>query len=250
MSIMFLFAVSLALTGAAWRVKTKFEDRPPLAVSAGLFIGILLVLSGLVVPFAVSRSGGFDAIFWMQLAVVAAFPPVVIAGWQLAGSSADFFANLLFNPAIVNPSPNQFGRAKTKAVRGDFEGAMREYRLYFEQNPKCPTPLFAAAHYAAHKGEAGAATSLYHEIMTRFHDNRPIWAEAALFLANHAEVRLKDQKMADALLRDVLKRARNLRQARVAAECVLRRQMEHPADPPPEFFPQEAFETELPPQNT
>ena len=103
-------------------------------------------------------------------------------------------------------------------------GALREYRKYFEENPKVPTPLFAAALYLEQQKEYAVAACFYREIMEKFVKNKPIWAEGCLRLATLSARHLHDSRTADALLHEVMRRARNLKQAKAAAEQVLRRQ--------------------------
>ena len=223
MLIVTLLILSALLCGVGAIIHRYTDGCPPVPLAIAYMVGVILVLGVVAIPTALRLSTGFDAIVYVSLVVTISFPPVTIMGMQVAHTAGDVIAGWLYDSSMVSPPPNAYGRAGTCAVAGDMPGALREYRKYFDANPRVPTPLFAAALYLEQKKEYGIAACFYREIIEKFEANKPIWAEGCLRLAALSARHLNDPRTSDALLHQVMRRARNLKQAKAAAEQVMRR---------------------------
>ena len=143
----------------------------------------------------------------------------------MARSAGMSLANKLFiDSSIIEPLPSDYSKAKARAKEGDVSGALSEYRRYFEENPKRPAPLFAAAAFLEQVGRFEQAVAYYREIAKTFETNTIIWSEATLRLADTLDNHLDMPKRAEEDWRGILKRARGTSQAKMASERLMRRE--------------------------
>ena len=107
--------------------------------------------------------------------------------------------NMLYGSSLITPAPSSYGKARTLAKEGDVAGAMKAYWQYFDENPKVPAPLFAAALLLTEEKRYDEAVRLYRKIVREFEWNTRVWTEAAWRLGN-----LFEQEFAEMLEKDEL----------------------------------------------
>lgn len=219
MNFAILIGASTVLTLTGLAIRRKYEGIAPVGIAVIWLAVVVTVLAFFVVPAAY----GIAVIVTLFAALLIAFPPVVIAASLLAGSFGDFITRATFDSSMVTPMPSDFSKARARAVEGDSEAALREYRKYFDREPDNPAPLFAAALYMEKEARPKDAVPFYQEIMRRFNKHRIIWSEAALRLSAVYEHSLKEPKTAERILRMVMTRARGLEQARLACSRLMYR---------------------------
>ena len=192
---------------AGLAIRHRFDGAPPLWISVSLLLCSIAVLSFLVIP-----AGN------LFLTLLIAFSPISVAGVLVARGIGDLTTGSLWDSSMVSPAPSAYGRARAKATAGDIRGAVREYRRYFEEEPRMPTPLFAASILLESRGEYAEASRIYREIMQVFAKQVPVWAEAGLRLSALYENHLNNRPAAVELLRSIAARAGNPEQGKVAKD--------------------------------
>lgn len=105
--------------------------------------------------------------------------------------------------------PSDLSRARTLAKRNDVAGAVREYQRYYDETPKDPRPLFAAAALLESRGDFVRARNILREIMEHFQLNDAVWGEAAYRLAGIEDGAMRDRPSANALWREICRRTPN-----------------------------------------
>jgi hypothetical protein len=114
-----------------------------------------------------------------------------------------------------------YGKARARERGGDYNGAVMAYRDYFAANPTIPEPLFAAAQLLTHRGRYREAELVLREIRERFEKNTSIWAEATFRLATLLDTDVGDKQGAATLFRELIRRAGDSEQGRLATERLL-----------------------------
>lgn len=190
--------------------------------------------------------------------VFGALPPTLVYGWAVAEAFGEALGTGIagWGGDAVRPFPSDFSKAQTLAATGDVDGALCQYRRYFQEDPYAPDPLLAAAalltqhrrydeagalcreaagHFPSSARpaleEAGilAAQKRYEEaadrirgVLNRFRGDDVQWAHAAYRLSEVLEYDLKDPGAAAFLLREVARRAPRTTQGRDAQERLAR----------------------------
>jgi tetratricopeptide (TPR) repeat protein len=228
------FLVTAIYVAAFVTIHRKYgEDARPSVTLPTLILVVALYFSVVAVYVELSSNPAYE---WDSITRLSAggrglvftvcfmFVPSWAFGPLIARSVGFAMASKLFlDSSIIEPQPSDYSKARAHTKQGDIQGALREYRRYFEENPKRPAPLFAAATMLETKNLFEQAASYYREITVKFESNTAIWSEATLrhgdVLSNHLDM----DKKAEELWRGILKRARGSSQAKMASERLMRR---------------------------
>lgn len=203
-----LVLTSLIFTAAAFSVQVRSRDEASAPVLFALLGGQFGVCLLLVQTFG---EGLLPMLIVMLL-------PLYATGRQVAGFFSRVAVGALYNSTIVSPMPSDFSGAHACALKGDVNGALKEYRGYFEENPTSATPLFAAALYLEQQRRYGQCVGYYREIMKTFEDRKGVWAEAGVRLAGIFCDYLDEWNKAEPILKDVVKTVPRTEQARQARQ--------------------------------
>lgn len=216
-----LVLVSAILTIAVLLVRRYFKRELPFWLAMVELFVLIAIPAVIVIPFALRYSHSFDAIFIFSLALFIFTWPLCIAVPDITYSMADALQKFLFESSLITPAPSSYGRARARIMEGDIEGAAREYRNYFDQNPKVPAPLFELARWYERECNYCSATFCYREIMSRFKENKIIWAEAGLRLGDLYIQYLGDSRAAVHVFNEIVNRVPDLEQGRLAQNRIL-----------------------------
>ncbi|GMW02658.1 MAG: hypothetical protein AMXMBFR84_37940 [Candidatus Hydrogenedentota bacterium] len=207
-------AVSLLLTYIGYRLYHAHLEQPPAWLSISFAVGSIVGLSFFFVPVTL-MIGPYGA-----LAI--SFPAVIMITWMVRASASEVMTDFLYGQHFVTPAPSDYGRARKKAVENDVEGALKEYRNYFEADPRRPAPLFAAALLAERKEKYDYAVTFYKDIMRQFEKHPKAWAKAAYRLALIHDQQFHDAAAAARLMREILAKAKRTEEAGDAANYLAR----------------------------
>lgn len=231
MGFILLVVTSAALTIIGLLVAKRYGHEQPPMLSCSLFVAALYILGAQVIPLVMgatpegtTNSGGaLGGVMLLSFLMLIAFPPIAVLGFEVSGSLSDAAVRASFDSSIVSPQPSDFSRARALGNEENINGALKEYRKYYEENPKRPTPLFAAAQFLESMGRYTQARDYYEEINEDFHKNRIVWAESSLRLASLYHNDLDEREESETILRKVLFRMRGLEQGKIASQRLLGR---------------------------
>ena len=224
--LLVIIIVSVVLTYIGILISRKYEGSPPVSLSLAYSIGTIMLLSALVFTitgYGARGDGRVGALVLLCGSVLISFPALVMVRNLFTDAMSDLFVSFLFDSSMVTPHPSDYSKARAKAKNDDIPGALKEFRGYFNDNPKSPAPLFAAATLLECENQPEKAVKYYQEIARTFKDQKVIWAEASLRLASVYKDRLDNVKTSDQILRSVMTRARNLKQGRTACAHLMDR---------------------------
>ena len=109
-----------------------------------------------------------------------------------------------------------YSKAKMLYNQGDIDGALERYREYFHDNPDTPRALFEAEKMLSKEGRVDQGIEVLREIMRTFDKNDVVWVRAAYRMADVQENDLNEVKTAHYLLGQIIKRAPQSEEGRLA----------------------------------
>ncbi|MDP7640457.1 MAG: hypothetical protein QGG73_12210 [Candidatus Hydrogenedentes bacterium] len=183
----------LIATAAAYWVQVRSHDE----ASAPVLLALLSVQFGAYILLIFVFGAGLIPLVVMLL-------PLFVTGRQVAGLFARAAVGSLFDSTIVAPMPSDFSRALARARAGNVNGALKEYRGYFDENPKSSTSLLALPLYLEQQQLYEQCAGYYREIMKTFEQQKGVWAEAGVRLAGIFSDYLDDWKKAEPILKEVV----------------------------------------------
>lgn len=160
-------------------------------------------------------SGTGPVMFKLCLGLVTLFPSFYyasqIAGGWYGGAVID---SAYWTNTILAKPKSSYGKAFALAKHNDILGAVRQFRDYFDEDPKEPSPLFYAAEILTQERYYNEAVNVYLRIMNTFEKKETVWAGACYLLAELYSLHMGRPQDAKKLLRSLLEhtRQRHLRQ--------------------------------------
>ncbi|MBI5092712.1 MAG: hypothetical protein HZB26_09765 [Candidatus Hydrogenedentes bacterium] len=207
-------------------LRRRFGPAPRLG-AALLCLGLVLTVgAAIVAPFAMKASpgplGSAPVPLKLLFGLGVFLPSLWITGRMTGLAAAAHFDEFLHRVNAEHRHSMDYGKARARERGGDVEGALREYRKYFQDHPSIPEPLFSAAQLLAHRRRFSEAEAVLREICARFRKDPAVWTEATYRLANLLDADIGDKPAATALFREIIRVAGKSEQARLAAERLLR----------------------------
>jgi len=166
-------------------------------------------------------TGGGAVMFKLCLGLMTLFPSYYyasqIAGGWYGGAVVDtaFWTNSVF----TKPK-SSYGKAFALAKHNDVLGAVRQFRAYFDEDPKEPSPLFYAAELLTHERFHSEAVTLYLRIMNLFEKKAAVWAGACYLLAEVYSLHMGRTEDAKKLLRSMIERTRQRHLRQMATDRI------------------------------
>jgi len=222
-----LAALSIVMSLLAYGVRKWDRTNESFGIAVALsFVVIAVGAPGVLGAMKAS------ALFGLFLGLLIYFPPIAIASVHLVDVFTKSTVNGLFLSGLSSPAPSRYGKARKRAIEEDLDGALAEFWVYHRQNPKDPGPLLCAVAMFEKHGRFEEAATVWRDILRVYQDNKTVWAEAALRLADLLDQHLDDPKAAQHLLREIKRRASYSEQGRLAAERLRRHEENAPEAAP------------------
>ncbi len=220
--ILLLTDTALAIVGEVLR--RRLEGRMRRGFATGLLVvGLALVIHVLgAAPLAISARGDLMATSgFLNVNFVLGFIPAIIYARFFLEAASTGGVEAIFGLDTGVAVDTDFSKAKAMERGGDLDGAIAQYRRYFNEAPKIPHALFEIGRLQAKEQRYYDAADTYREISGKFGKDDAIWSRASFHLAELLEANLGDQKAGHNLLRQILKRAPKTRHAQFARERLL-----------------------------
>jgi len=195
--------VSVIFTFVCLRLQKIYPDGTP-----ALILFVLYPVEFAAFTYLINAIGLYSGGLLITLGVTIAMPPLALLGMQVSQMFGNTITDSLFASSMVTKAPHGYGKAKTLLVRGDVEGAIREYKIYFEADKAIPEPLFKAASLLIRAKRPKEAADMYRDLIRQFRDDIPVWSKAAFSLAQVLELHLFDKGAAEVLYKEILSRGR------------------------------------------
>lgn len=188
-----------------------------------LVVGIAVAIHILgAAPMALAAQGDLMATSdFLNINFMLGFVPAIIYARFFLEAASTGGVEAIFGLDTGMAIDSDFSKAKALERGGDVEGALAQYRRYFNEAPGSPQALFEIARLQTKEQRYDDGANTYREINSKFGKDDAIWARASFHLAELLEVNLGDQKAGHNLLRQILKRAPKTRHAQFARECLL-----------------------------
>lgn len=154
-------------------------------------------------------------IFKLSLGLLTLFPVFFYASQIVGGCYGGIVVDNAFWKSTVYGKPrSSYGKAYTLAKDGNVQGAVRQFRAYFDEDPKEASPLFYAAELLTQERFYSDAVNMYTRIMALFEKKEAVWAGACYLLAEVYSLHMGRTEDAKKMLRSLLDhtRQRHLRQ--------------------------------------
>lgn len=172
----------------------------PLSDALLACLGALLVYTVACAPLA--RECALTPHFVVLISAFA-FLPSVAYGYILLCALTRSSVDVVFGLDTGKPAARGFSKAQTLVMQDDVEGAIKQYREYFEDNPKDPEPLFECAELLIEEKRFRESGNLFREVMQRFEKDDAVWGRAALRLAELYRDHMSKKELAVGVLTDV-----------------------------------------------
>lgn len=205
-------------------LRRRLEGRIRRGFATGLLVVGLALLVHLLgaAPLALSARGDLMATSsFLNTNFVLGFIPAIIYARFFLEAASTGGVEAIFGLDTGISVDTDFSKAKALERGGDVDGAIAQYRRYFNEAPNLPNALFEIGRLQAKEQRYYDAANTYREISGKFRKDDAIWARASFHLSELLEVNLADKKAAHNLLRQILKRAPKTRHAQFARERLL-----------------------------
>lgn len=226
-----LVIVDILLTVGALVIRRRCEKTGKVDFSTALsaVIGAATIHVAAWLPFArhllSHGEGNFDAgtgFMIMGALAVPGFIPMILYGVLLRDAASHSAVESLYGLDTGKPAPSDYSKARALVKQEQVIAAVRQYRRYFEENPKEPEPLFEAAGVLAKKKRVKEAIGILREIRDQFVKDDAVWVRATFLLAELHQNNAGNNKAAQALLKEIVQRAPRTQYGRDANERLTR----------------------------
>jgi len=170
----------------------------------------------------VSSPGGRVVVIFGSL--FCGFLPAIIYGRLLTKSLSDSAVNQLYGMNTARRQETDCTSARAAYHRGEVDEALRLYQRLARDNPHNAAPLLEADRMLKTEGRDEDRLEVLRDVLAKFKDDLSAWAEAAFNMAELQELHLEDQRSADAIRREIIKRAPKSDYANMAREILMKRQ--------------------------
>ncbi len=158
--------------------------------------------------YVLSVGGGFMVIPAMCLGLLIYSFPIYLGGCMVAGMLSEMTVAALMGSSLGQAPRVSYGKAVALAKQSSPLAAVRQYRKYFDEDPKVPTPLFRAAELLEERQQYNDAERMYKEIMHLFEKQTRAWGEAGFRLSELYEQKMDMQTESVKLLMEIRRRGR------------------------------------------
>lgn len=232
MTTAILLATDIVLCCVALGIRWHGASKNKPVVFSTALLTVIVAASAHVaawLPFAYTAlahgAGTFDVATGMKIMamlVLPGLPPMALSGWLLLDASSRGTAEALYGLDTGKPAASDYSKARALAKQEQVIAAVRQYRRYFDEDPKEPAPLFEAAQLLAKRKRVLDATALLEEIRKIFDKDDAVWVRATFNLAELNQHRARRGKTASDLLKEIMRRMPQTQYARDANERLTR----------------------------
>jgi len=200
-----LLALDGVLVLVAWIM--KWRNQISSSGAAGIFAMAFVVHLAGSWPLAALVSRHANEPLYVFLFIGCGLLPTLLYAALLVDMVAQMGADGLFGLSSGRAVTPDFSRARALQERGDTDGALRQYRLYFQENPTDPRPLFRMVNLLMMEGRDEDLISLLREIQNRFRSQDEVWARASFRLAEIYRFHLCEPEQAYQILQAIISRS-------------------------------------------
>lgn len=208
-----LFAVDAGLACLALHLKQKTWGKHAQPISLGHAVAASLAalfvhfLASWPLAFVLNMSGIPGRTLYLGCFIFGGVTPAVIFAMIVIEAGSRGGAEVLFGGMkTAQPLPTDFSKAHALVQQDDVDGALREYRAHFRENPTDPRPLFEAARLLANEHRWSDAADAFRDIIGRFRDQDEVWAKASFRLAEICLHHLDEKELAVFILNEIARR--------------------------------------------
>ncbi len=206
--------------------RSDSDDVVPLSVLLPVIACVLLahLLGTGFVGSTVDLSSPGGRLIVLGGSVFCGFWPAIVYARMLTKSLSDSAVNQLYGMNTARKQETDCTGARAAYHRGDVDEALRLYRRLTRDNPHNAGPLLEADQMLKTEGRDEDRLEVLRDVLAKFKDDLGAWAEAAFNMAELQEHHLEDQRSADAIRREIIKRVPKSDYANMAREILMKRQ--------------------------
>ena len=201
-AVIVLFALDALLAAAGYWLGRRWEEMSFVTV-LGACVLALFIHCGAPVLMAGPRGGAA----LVPASILFGATPAYLFGRVFLETLTHSAVHGAFFSSPGKPIPTDFSKARSLTKQNDIEGALKQYRAYFNEDPESPQPLFEMAGLLLKEQRTEEAERALQEIVHRFREKDGVWAKATFRLAMLHRDHRQDQQMVVYLLREIVRRA-------------------------------------------
>jgi len=209
--LLVLIAVDAGLIFFAYYIKHRTWKHHP-DVPFGAAVGFAVLAFGVHIvgswPLAVAVDASTPAgrIVYFICVVLFGLAPAIVFGMLVVEAGSESGTERFMGLRSSTPISSDYSKARALLQRDDIDGALRQYQIYFAEDPSTPQPLFEIAQILSAEHRWLEAADVYRDVIRRFQQQNDIWSKASFRLATILLQELAEKEQAVFILRELARR--------------------------------------------